>query len=88
MDSAQTFEDLDKRFGIAGKARVVRGNGGLAKVVISAEGCDGEIYLHGGHVTSWIPKGTGEIFYLSKKIALARWPCYPRRGAGVLPVVW
>jgi glucose-6-phosphate 1-epimerase len=46
---------------------VVGGNGGLAKVVVSAAGCDGEMYLHGGHVTSWIPKGTGEIFYLSKK---------------------
>jgi glucose-6-phosphate 1-epimerase len=67
LNSSQRFADLDKRFGIAGRARVVGGNGGLAKVVVSAAGCDGEMYLHGGHVTSWIPKGTDKIFYLSKK---------------------
>jgi glucose-6-phosphate 1-epimerase len=67
LDSVQTLADLDRRFSIAGKARVVAGNGGLTKVVVSAAGGDGEMYLHGGHVTSWMPKGAAEVFYLSAK---------------------
>ncbi len=35
----------------------VAGNGGLPKVVLSAGGARAEVYLHGAHVTSWIPAG-------------------------------
>ncbi len=57
--------NLEERFGIAGVAKVVAGNGGLTKVQISAEEASGEMYLHGGHVTSWTPTGSGEVLYLS-----------------------
>ncbi len=57
--------NLDSHFGIAGVAKVVAGNSGLTKVVISAAEATGEMYLHGGHVTSWAPTGSGEVLYLS-----------------------
>lgn len=44
---------------------MVTGNGGLPKVVVTAASCSGEMYLHGGHVTSWIPRGESEVLYLS-----------------------
>ncbi len=57
--------ELAKRFAIPGKAEIVPGKGGLAKVVISTAEASGEMYLHGGHVTSWKPKDVGEVLYLS-----------------------
>ena len=65
MDSLEAIANLDKTFGIAGAARVVPGNGGLTRVVASAPAATGEMYLHGGHVTSWRPNGAGEVLYLS-----------------------
>jgi len=62
---AQDIVDLDTRFGIAGAARVVSGNNGLAKVVVSAPDSQGEIYLHGAHVTSWVRKSTADVLYVS-----------------------
>jgi glucose-6-phosphate 1-epimerase len=64
LDS-QGIAALAQRFGIPGKARVTAGNYGLAKVVISTAVASGEMYLHGGHVTSWKPKDAGEVLYLS-----------------------
>jgi glucose-6-phosphate 1-epimerase len=61
----ETTAALAERFAIPGKAEIVVGNGGLPKVVISTEEASGEMYLHGGHVTSWKPKDAGEALYLS-----------------------
>ena len=61
----QSAAALAQRFAIPGKADVVSGSGGLVKVVISAPQASGEMYLHGGHVTSWKPKGFDEVLYLS-----------------------
>lgn len=57
--------DLDRRHALAGLARVVDGNGGLPKVVITAPEAAGEIYLHGGHVTSWAPAGQADALFVS-----------------------
>ena len=62
--------ELDRRFGIPGIARVVEGNGGLAKVAITARHTAGEMYLHGAHVTSWQPRGADEVLFVSAK---SRW---------------
>jgi glucose-6-phosphate 1-epimerase len=62
---ASNIDDLNQRFGLNGIASVVAGNGGLPKVVVSAAEANGEMYLHGGHVTSWRPKGEREVLYLS-----------------------
>ena len=55
---------LQSRWRIPG-AKVVAGNGGLPKIVITTAEVEGEMYLHGGHVTSWSPAGSGEVLYLS-----------------------
>jgi glucose-6-phosphate 1-epimerase len=65
LDSPDAIADLDKRFGIAGAVRIVPGNGNLSKVEVSVPGGKGEMYLHGAHVTSWIPKGAAEVLYVS-----------------------
>ena len=67
MDSQESFVELDRNYGIPGVANVVAGNGGLPKVVITTPCASGEMYLHGGHVTSWRPAGSNEVFYVSPK---------------------
>ncbi len=62
--------ELDRRFGIPGSARVVEGNGHLAKVASAATGSAGEIYLHGAHLTSWKPTGAEEVLFVSSE---SRW---------------
>ena len=56
---------LKERFGIPGVAEILTGNGGLAKVVVSAPEATGEMYLHGAQVTSWISSGRNEALYVS-----------------------
>ena len=65
-----TSTDLDRRFGIPGIARVVDGNGGLTKVAVRTPAASGEIYLHGGQVTSWTPAGQPDVLFVS---AASRW---------------
>ena len=59
-----------REFEIPGTAQVVEGNSGLPKVRITTPEANGEIYLHGAHVTSWKPAGAHEVLFLS---ALSRW---------------
>jgi glucose-6-phosphate 1-epimerase len=62
--------ELDRRFEIPGSAQVVEGNGGLPKVRVKCPEAVGEIYLHGGHVTSWKPSGAKEVLFVSSR---SRW---------------
>ena len=44
------------------------GNGNMPKMVLStADGARAEIYLHGAHLTSWVPAGGSEALFLSPK---------------------
>jgi len=70
MKTMSTVEDLDRRFGIPGAARIREGNGGLPRVQITGSDAEGEMYLHGAHVTSWKPAGSDEVLFLSTK---SRW---------------
>jgi glucose-6-phosphate 1-epimerase len=63
-------EELDRRFGIPGVARISEGNGGLRRIQITGSRAEGEIYLHGAQVTSWKPAGNDEVLFLSTK---SRW---------------
>jgi glucose-6-phosphate 1-epimerase len=65
-----TVPELDRRFGIPGIARVVEGNGGLAKVAVTSPAAAGEMYLHGAHVTSWQPRDAEEVLFMSTQ---SRW---------------
>ena len=70
METISAVEDLDRQFGIPGVARISNGNGGLPRIHITGSRAEGEIYLHGAHVTSWKPTGKDEVLFLSTK---SRW---------------
>jgi glucose-6-phosphate 1-epimerase len=63
-------EELDRRFGIPGVARICAGNGGLPRIQVEGSQVVGEMYLHGAQVTSWKPVGNDEVLFLSTK---SRW---------------
>jgi glucose-6-phosphate 1-epimerase len=67
MDEKTRIDELNRRFGIAGIAAVVAGNGGLAKVRVTAPAAAAEIYLHGAQVTAWRPEGAEEAIFVSEK---------------------
>ncbi|HEY0785073.1 MAG TPA: D-hexose-6-phosphate mutarotase [Acidobacteriaceae bacterium] len=58
------------RFDLAGVAEIVDGEGGLAKIVVTAPEASAEVYLHGAQVTSWRPAGAEEVLFLSER---SRW---------------
>jgi glucose-6-phosphate 1-epimerase len=68
MESA--IAQSDRRFEIPGIAELVEGNGGLPMVRITSPEAEGEMYLHGAHVTSWKPRGADEVVFVSSQ---SRW---------------
>jgi hypothetical protein len=72
METMSAVEELDRRFGIPGVARICEGNGGLPRIRITGSRADGEMYLHGAQVTSW---------------KLAGSPGNPRRNPDLLSLV-
>ena len=70
MNGVFTVAELDRQLGIPGVARVSEGNSGLARVQITGTFAEGEMYQHGGHVTSWKPAGNEEVLFVSTK---SRW---------------
>ena len=65
MTEPDAIPALDRQFGIPGLAAVSAGHGGLPRVLISSPHAAGEMYLHGGHVTSWTPTGARDTLYCS-----------------------
>ncbi|HUK46637.1 MAG TPA: D-hexose-6-phosphate mutarotase [Terriglobales bacterium] len=70
MNATSQLTELDRRFALPGIAQVCEGNNGLARVVITSASAQGEMYLHGAHVTSWKPAGHDEVLFVSTK---SRW---------------
>jgi glucose-6-phosphate 1-epimerase len=70
MGTISAVEELDRRFGIPGVARISKGNGGLSRIQVTGSRAKGEMYLHGAQVTSWKPAGSDEVLFLSTK---SRW---------------
>jgi glucose-6-phosphate 1-epimerase len=62
--------ESNRRWEIPGAAQIVEGNGALPKVRVTSARAEGEIYLHGAHVTSWKPAGREEVFFVSSQ---SRW---------------
>ena len=63
----------------------IAGAGGLLKVELrSPEGARAEVYLHGAHLSSWVPAGGSEAIFLSKAAKFG--PAYAIRGG--IPVVF
>jgi len=67
MDAIADPAELDRRFGVPGVVTVGEGNGGLPRVQITGSFGEGEMYLHGAHVTSWKPAGRDEVLFVSSK---------------------
>src|SRR5262249_19205659 len=47
METLIAIEELDRRFGIPGVARVCHGRGGLPRIQITTPQVEGEMYFHG-----------------------------------------
>lgn len=57
-----------KRFEIPGILQFRPGNGGLTRAVITAPQADGEVYLHGAHITHYQPRGQEHpVLFMSQK---------------------
>jgi len=64
---------------------IIPGKNGMPTVLLShPSGSSADIYLNGGHVTSWIPAGGREVLFMGKTATFA--PGDPIRGG--IPVVW
>ncbi len=68
--TTEAIAELDRRYAVPGRARVTAGRGGLARITAQSKSGSGEIYLHGGQVTSWTPAGFGDVLFVSRE---ARW---------------
>jgi glucose-6-phosphate 1-epimerase len=66
MDEHTDIDALNRRFRIPGVAEVAPGNGGLTKVVVSAQTASAEVYLQGAQITSWTPSNAEEVIFLSR----------------------
>jgi glucose-6-phosphate 1-epimerase len=60
-----SIDDLNKRFGIAGQITFKSGHGGLTVAEINDQHATATVFLHGAHVTSFIPRGQEEVIFLS-----------------------
>jgi glucose-6-phosphate 1-epimerase len=67
MDDLSKIDELNRRFGIAGVAQVVAGNGGLPVIRVATPAASAEIYLHGAQVTAWRPAGAEEVIFVSER---------------------
>ncbi len=65
MAAGSIIAELDRRFGIPGIAEVAEGKGGLPCVKVTTPVATGEMYLHGGHVTSWKPAEQQDALFVS-----------------------
>lgn len=70
MLSAFEIDKLNSQFEIPGVAKLIAGNGGLAKIQIAFPAASADIYLHGAQVTSWQPASAEEVIFLSGQ---SRW---------------
>jgi glucose-6-phosphate 1-epimerase len=84
-----TTERSTQQHDIPGRIAVGKGEGGLARVRITAPGSDADIYLHGAHVTHFQKHGEAPLLFLSRKSRFASDSgirggvpiCYPWFGA-------
>lgn len=67
MGGVALLDRLNERFGIAGVARFEAGPGGLARITVTASSAEGQLYLHGAHVTHYRPAGQAPLLFLSSR---------------------
>jgi glucose-6-phosphate 1-epimerase len=66
-----TSTELNQRFAIGGALQFETAPGGLIRAVIATPLAVAEIYLHGAHVTQWIPRGQQPVLFLSSRSLFA-----------------
>ena len=69
--STQALPESLRKFEIPGHVTLAKGNGGLAKINISAREAVAEIYLHGAHVTGFQKNGEPPLLFLSRQSRFA-----------------
>jgi glucose-6-phosphate 1-epimerase len=65
--AAHSTEALQQRFGIPDVVRFEDGPNGLVRVRVTAPAAEAEIYLHGGHVTHYQPRGGRSVLFVSAR---------------------
>jgi len=73
-----------QRFAVSGSITIDAGCGGMPRVSIATPLCRGEVYLHGGHVTSWQPAGQAPVLWMSSQ----SWFAAGKPIRGGIPVCW
>lgn len=79
-----TIADLNSRFGIPGIVAIEAGNNDMPRVRITSPAAQGEIYLHGAHLTHFAPQGHKPVLFMSKSSLFD--PAKPIRGG--VPVIF
>jgi glucose-6-phosphate 1-epimerase len=62
---------MNHPFDIPNAVRFESGPGGLERAIVSTAAVEGELYLHGAHVTRWTPRGQRPVLFLSSKSLFA-----------------
>lgn len=63
---------MDTSIGLPPSVTLAPGRGGLPALTIRTPLCDGEIYLHGAHVTRWTPTGSAPVIWTSSQAVFHR----------------
>ncbi len=67
MDGAE----LEARFAVPGVLGFETTDSGLVRARVTAASAEATIYLHGAHVTHWMPSGKEPVLFLSERTELA-----------------
>lgn len=62
-----TISELNAAYAIPGLVQFEPGQGGLARMAVTAAGGAAHVYLHGAHVTHWQPAGQAPVLWLGRK---------------------
>lgn len=81
-----TLDDLNVRFARPDVLQFEPGEGGLIRAVIRHPAATGEMYLHGGHVSAWQPRGQRPVLWMSQRSQFE--PGKPIRGGVPLCFPW
>ena len=72
--------------GLPDGVHLEEGPGGLRRVVVETPVASAVVYLHGAHVTSWVPAGHADVLWVSRRSTFA--PGAPIRGGVPVCYPW
>src|SRR5579862_4869354 len=58
---------LNSQFAIPKVVMIGPGEGGLPRISVTAEQGDAHVYLHGAYVTHFLPRGSSDLLFMSRK---------------------